>query len=734
MRLRALLLTGFVALLAAAPAQAATFTVTTTADTVGASGCTASLCTVRTAIAAAAGNGNTTDDVVVIPAGTYVLNSQLGSLAVPASATRITVSGGGANTTFLQPPAATAIRVLSVGSSAGVTLNDLSLRNGNVTSGTGGNLLVSSTASVTLTGVRVTGGTAPRGGGIATAGAAALTISRSLIDTNVASATSNSDLGGGLYVEGQTTATAVTIQDSTFTANRAQQGGGIGVVNNTGQNPTLRGVTIARNTARGNPGIGGIYSVNTTARIQGSILAANTYTANFGNGSVQITTNCGLASAAIDDGGNLETATDCGLAGHQNTDPQLAAALDSSQPPALAFPATSPAIDIAACGARSEDQRGVARPQGANCDAGAYERDPTPPDTTITAGPTGPTSDTTPTFSFTSTEAGTFQCRVDTAAFAPCTSPLTTATLADGSHTFEVRAIDTAANTDPSPTSRAFIVDTTEPDTAITGNPPASTSDNTPTFAFSSPETGTFECRVDAASFAACTSPYTTAPLSQGSHTFSVRAIDAAGNVDGSPATHAFTIAVPQQAAPTPTPSVTPTPTPVATPVAGQSVGAKPISGKVLVKLPGSSKFVALEPSVIKNGAEVDTRNGVVEITRSDGGVAKFYDGIFKLSQSGGITTLTLTEKLTGCPSKNKASAAATKPKTRKLWGDGKGKFRTRGQYSAATIRGTKWLVQDTCTTTSTRVAQGVVAVNDFAKRKTILVKKGQRYTAKAKR
>ncbi len=158
----------------------------------------------------------------------------------------------------------------------------------------------------------------------------------------------------------------------------------------------------------------------------------------------------------------------------------------------------------------------------------------------------------------------------------------------------------------------------------------------------------------------------------------------------------------------------------------------KPVGGKVLVKLPGSIKFVPLDPSVIKNGAEVDTRNGVVEITRSDGGIAKFYDGIFKLSQSGGITTLTLTEKLTGCPTKprSKASAAAKKPKTRKLWGDGKGKFRTRGQYSAATVRGTKWLVQDTCTTTLTRVAQGVVAVEDFAKKKTVLVKKGKRYTA----
>jgi hypothetical protein len=106
---------------------------------------------------------------------------------------------------------------------------------------------------------------------------------------------------------------------------------------------------------------------------------------------------------------------------------------------------------------------------------------------------------------------------------------------------------------------------------------------------------------------------------------------------------------------------------------------------------------------VIKNGTEVDARRGVVEITRADGGVAKFYDGIFKLSQSGGITTLTLTEKL-DCS--KRALAAAAKPKTRKLWGDGKGKFRTKGQYSAATVRGTKWQVADACTTTATTVRE----------------------------
>jgi hypothetical protein len=136
---------------------------------------------------------------------------------------------------------------------------------------------------------------------------------------------------------------------------------------------------------------------------------------------------------------------------------------------------------------------------------------------------------------------------------------------------------------------------------------------------------------------------------------------------------------------------------------------------------------------VIKNGTEIDTRKGTVEIETAKGEKAEFFDGIFKISQTGGITTLTLTEALS-CPKKGKAGAAAKKPKTRKLWGSGKGKFRTKGSYSAATVRGTKWLVQDSCASTTTRVSTGVVQVEDFVKHKKLLVKKGKSYTARARR
>jgi hypothetical protein len=135
-------------------------------------------------------------------------------------------------------------------------------------------------------------------------------------------------------------------------------------------------------------------------------------------------------------------------------------------------------------------------------------------------------------------------------------------------------------------------------------------------------------------------------------------------------------------------------------------------------------------------GSTVDTTQGVVELSslaRKGGATqkAQFYEGIFKVTQSGSVTELALTQALASC---GKARAAATsKAKKRHLWGDGKGSFRTTGKYSSATVRGTKWLVEDSCSGTLTEVAKGVVAVRDEVRRKTVLVKAGKRYLAKPK-
>jgi hypothetical protein len=178
----------------------------------------------------------------------------------------------------------------------------------------------------------------------------------------------------------------------------------------------------------------------------------------------------------------------------------------------------------------------------------SFSSDTTPPETTVDSGPSGLTNDPTPTFTFSSSEAGSsFECRFDSDPFGACSGPGHTHTpasaLADGFHTFEVRATDPATNTDQTAASQSFTVDTAPPETTIIGGPSVSTNDPTPTFTFSSSEAGSsFKCKLDSGSYAACTSPNTTSHLTDGSHTFHVLAKDPAGNPDPTPASASFTV------------------------------------------------------------------------------------------------------------------------------------------------------------------------------------------------
>jgi hypothetical protein len=172
--------------------------------------------------------------------------------------------------------------------------------------------------------------------------------------------------------------------------------------------------------------------------------------------------------------------------------------------------------------------------------------DTTPPDTTIADGPSGPISSKTPSFTFTSTEPdGTFDCRIDDGAFAACSSPYKTSALADGPHTFEVKATDHAANTDPTPALRSFSVDATAPRTTITAGPTGRTTNRTPRFAFRSNEAGsTFRCRLDGKPWLSCRSPKKYGRLPAGRHTFAVQVVDPVGNRDPSPARRTFRVVV----------------------------------------------------------------------------------------------------------------------------------------------------------------------------------------------
>lgn len=165
------------------------------------------------------------------------------------------------------------------------------------------------------------------------------------------------------------------------------------------------------------------------------------------------------------------------------------------------------------------------------------------PDTTIATNPADPTSDPTGDFEFTSSDVGvTYVCTLDNVATS-CSATFATAALADGSHTLTVAAQNTIGNVDPTPATYTWTVDTTGPVVSFTNTPPTLTSDATPSFEFTADEPGaTFTCSIDGGAAVACTSPFTTLPLSDGEHTLDVLGADTVGNVSATPATFTFTV------------------------------------------------------------------------------------------------------------------------------------------------------------------------------------------------
>jgi hypothetical protein len=269
--------------------------------------------------------------------------------------------------------------------------------------------------------------------------------------------------------------------------------------------------------------------------------------------------------------------------------------------------------------------------------------DTTAPNTAVVSGPGSTTQSTSASFGFTSTEQGsTFQCRLDSAAWSSCTTPKSYSGISVGTHTFRVRATDSAGNVDATPATYGWTVkassspgasaiwttppnpvankpvtldgtdstgkgplsctwsfenqdgsvvyqtrtgceieftfqatgikyvelnvkdstgsadaekksfsvsasapgpDTTAPNTSIASGPSSTTTSTSASFSFSSTESGsTFACRLDGSAWVACTAPKAYPSLSLGTHAFAVRATDAAGNTDASPATRNWTV------------------------------------------------------------------------------------------------------------------------------------------------------------------------------------------------
>jgi MYXO-CTERM domain-containing protein len=189
---------------------------------------------------------------------------------------------------------------------------------------------------------------------------------------------------------------------------------------------------------------------------------------------------------------------------------------------------------------RARDSAGNQEPEAA---CHTWRVDTMAPETALTSGPPDPSNTAAAEFSFSATEAASFECKLDAGAYANCTSPKTYSGLGEGNHTFCVKARDAAGNVEPAAACHTWKVDTVAPDTTLTSKPTDPDKNTTASFSFSATEMAvSFECSLDSGTYGGCISPKTYLGLADGSHTVCVRAQDAAGNLETVAACHIWTL------------------------------------------------------------------------------------------------------------------------------------------------------------------------------------------------
>ena len=487
---------------------------------------------------------------------------------------------------------------------------------------------------------------------------------------------SGGDDGGGAVLDEGHGSVYLT---STFSGNALTISGG-GTFNGGGAllsfgSSLMSNMTIADNSANVP---GGAIFTDVSVQFRNTIVAGNT-AAPAGN--------CAGGGDFESGGFNLESANTCGFnAGSDlvNTDPHLGPLQNNGGPTVTqALLAGSPAVDAGSCTDIAQqpltiDQRGIARPQpaGGKCDIGAYELIPSappPPPSKPATVPGKPAAINTTGASFSST-----------------VNP-------EGQATTVVFQYGIDARFRPGGGSGIVYDQSTQPQTL-----PADSANHPVTAAV-------------------------TGLVPNALYHMRVVATNATGTTVG-----------PDQTFTTPADPAPPAP------VLAKNVDAKPVSGKVFLLVGG--KLVPLtEADQLRAGTVVDTRNGSLQLTTASSQKHKqqtgtFGGAIFKITQvHSGLTTLSLVESaLKGAPSfascktKGAHAAALSNKVLQLLHSSAKGKFRTKGRYAAATVRGTKWTIADRCDGTLTHDLTDSVVVDDFVRHKTIVLHAGHSYLALA--
>jgi hypothetical protein len=607
------------------------------------------------------------------------------------------------------------------------------------------------------------------------------TANRVTVSGNTAGASSD---GAGIWNSGNaSTGSPVQLTNVTISDNALGTGGRGAGMFSSGFGVMVTNATIAGNTLADGTNAGGAWTDGTTT-IANSIVAANS------------ATNCAGGGTLTSAGHDLQGDNSCGfVAGGDITAPNpglraLAANGGFTQTRALlpGSPATD-AGDDASCPA--VDQRGVTRPQGAHCDIGAYEYSPP----IASASVPSCVASCVVTFTVTPTAGGSPPTAVhytlDGATeqvIATTGNPGTASiTVPVGTHALLYWGESLGGDLEAVHHSATVVVSAAP---GLTPGPPVVAGAHDASFTATINPNGLlttvhFEYGLDpsllglpgsAVVYDQRTSDQQVGPdFANHTVTASVTGLlpNATYHVRAVASNGAGTVAGPDQT------FKTATDPPPPRPVLGKQINVFPVSGLVFIKLPGSATsdriggrllgratltkgvgFIPLtEARQLPTGTQVDARQGRLRLQaaaatkRGKLQNGTFNGGLFKLTQdrSGltkGLTTLSLLEgafpgaptyasckaKKASDPTAPSAFAALSSSVLQTLRSSAHGKFRTRGRYAAAVVRGTAWTMSDRCDGTLVTVQRDTVAVQDFVRHVTVLVRAGHRYLARASR
>ena len=671
-------------------------------------------------------------DTIELPPGTYRLS--LGPLSITQG---LTLEGQGDRAAQVVITAEGRSRAISAAPGAGgaVFLRRLQVSGGRSTgaAGNGAGILKTGAGSLELNEVTLSGNTtagSPGGGGLAIS-AGAVTLRRSAVVNNSAAVTSPGGGAGILHSSASPLALEnVTIAGNALTVTGATgQAGGSGLLTTTGA-ASLHSVSIAYNTTT--PGALGALRNNGG----GLPTLVNSLISNNGG-------NC--AGALDSNGFNIDGDNSCSLSAANNDQPRVIAGIeqlaDNGGPtPTLRLPPASLAINTGTCGP-GEDQRNAARPAENEtlCDVGAVEFE----GWAKVEVPPCSRSGRLPFSIFSPRETGVeaLDYTVDGGnPLTPLRVPVSGGSSATGTVNIPEgrRRLEYWADSFPTGTERGVqlkhstplvVVDRTNPRVAI-ANP-------NPFRVFVIKRRANVDVTATDSISGLVLDPSGTRPLDtsrRGSKTFAAGAVDLCTNQATAP--FGYRVLAPGLGVRT-----------VLERVKGQ-VRIRPAGGASSARASQKGRsFTAIrEPREVVIGSLVDTRKGTVRLTSSANartGIqdSEFAGGLFQVLQSRRRSAKALTEvrmkgsSFSSCSrTRGKRASAAARRVIRRLRGKGRGRFRTRGRYSAATVRGTTWTVEDRCDGTLTRVTRGRVAVRDFRRRRTITVRAGKSYLARAPR